>query len=140
MKSLFFSLLCLLASLHAEVVTQPPAVTPATPQTPTAVPTSPSSTPATMPSYEGTLLKMFLTLGGLIFLALVTVWLLKRFAHGRFGGLGSQKKISILEKKHLSPKTALYLVELEGKKILLSESQLEVKMIQLSQESELYDE
>jgi flagellar biogenesis protein FliO len=81
------------------------------------------------PSYEGTLLKMLTTLGGLLLLVFLTIWILKKLSNGRFGGMGPSKKIIILEKKPLSPKTLLYLVELEGKKILISESQFEVRML-----------
>jgi flagellar biogenesis protein FliO len=91
------------------------------------------------PSYEGTLIKMVLTLAGLVTLVFLTIWVLKKVSHGRFGNFGSQKKISIVEKKPLSPKTLLYLIEVDGKKVLLSESQLEVRMHSLSQEQELYE-
>lgn len=81
------------------------------------------------PSYEGTLIKMLTTLAGLLILVFLTLWLLKKISSGRFGGSNTSKKIVILEKRPLSPKTLLYLVELEGKKILISESQLEVRML-----------
>jgi hypothetical protein len=100
---------------------------------------SPSVAPSLIPSYESTLLKMLLTLGGLLVVVMVTVWVLKRFFQGRMGGFGSQKKIAILERKHISPKTALYVIELEGKKVLVSESQLEIKLLKLSGDSDLYE-
>ena len=91
-----------------------------------------------MPSYEATFIKMLLTLGGLIVLVFLTIWVLKKATHGRFGSLGSQKKIIVLEKKPLSPKTLLYLIEFEGKKILISESQLEVRTILPHSEDDMY--
>jgi len=82
-----------------------------------------------IPSYEGTFFKMVLSLVGLLALVLITIWLLKKMSHGRFGSFGAQKSIQILEKKSLSPKTLLYIVEIDGKKVLLAESQLEVRAI-----------
>ncbi len=92
-----------------------------------------------MPSYEATFIKMILTLGGLLALVFLTIWVLKKVSNGRFGSMGSQKKINILEKKPLSPKTLLYLIELDGKKILISESQLEVRTISHPFEEDLYN-
>lgn len=91
-----------------------------------------------MPSYEATFFKMLLTLGGLIILVFFTIWVLKKATNGRFGNMGSQKKITILEKKPLSPKTLLYLIELDGKKILISESQLEVRTLLPPAQEDMY--
>lgn len=91
-----------------------------------------------MPSYEGAFIKMLLTLGGLLALVFLTIWLLKKMTNGRFGSLGTQKKIHILEKKPLSPKTLLYLIEIDGKKALISESQLEVRTLLPLTEEEMY--
>lgn len=81
-----------------------------------------------LPSYEGAFVKMFLTLLVLVVGIIGTVWFLKRLSKGRFGG-SSGTSIVILEKKQLSPKTMLYVVEVEGKQALIAESQLEVKNI-----------
>ncbi len=91
-----------------------------------------------IPSYESTLTKMLLTLGGLLVLVFFTVWILKKIGQGKFGGFGSQKKINIIERKPLSPKTLLYLIEVEGKKILISESQAEVRALVQTGENDLY--
>jgi flagellar biogenesis protein FliO len=80
-------------------------------------------------SYEHAFIKMILTLAGLLVLVFLTLWLLRKFSQGRLGGFTSSKKIKILEKKPLSPKTILYLVELDGKQVFIAESQLEVKML-----------
>ncbi len=85
--------------------------------------------PEIMPSYEGAFLKMFLALIGLLVAIFVTVWVLKRFAHGRWTqGRGSQG-IKIIERKAISPKTMLYVIEIDGKQTLIAESQLEIKPI-----------
>lgn len=80
-------------------------------------------------SYEGAWLKMLLTLGGLLALVLITLVALRKFSLGRLGKIGTQKKITIIEKKPISPKTLLYLVEVEGKKFLFAESQAEIRPI-----------
>lgn len=90
-------------------------------------------------AYENTLIKMVITLSGLVILVFVTIWVLKKISHGRLGGFSSQKKINILEKKPLSPKTLLYLIEVEGKKILLTESQLEITAHKLAEDHDPYD-
>lgn len=80
-------------------------------------------------SYEPAFGKMLLTLGGLLVLVFLTLWILKKVSHGKFGSFGSYKYIKVLERKSLSPKTLIYVLEVEGKKILVSESQLEVRVL-----------
>ncbi len=87
-------------------------------------------------SYEHAFLKMILTLIGLLVLVFGTLWILRKLSHGRIGSFSSLKKIKILEKKPLSPKTVLYLIELGGKQIFLTESQLEVKTLLMPSGSE----
>lgn len=82
--------------------------------------------------YGVSFVKMFLTLIALIFLFSFTVWFLRKIIRQRMEkGVGYQM-IQILEKKMISPKTMLYVVELEGQKILLAESQIEVRRIATS--------
>jgi len=81
------------------------------------------------PSYGHLFLKMMLTLVALIFLVFATIWILKKLSHARFGQLNQNRLIKILEKRALSPKSMLYLVEIEGKRVLVAESQLEVRRI-----------
>lgn len=74
--------------------------------------------------------KMFLSLIVLVILLYLTYWFLKHFINRRLQkGIGSQS-IHILEKKMISAKTVLYLVEVEGKKVFLAESHLEVKRLE----------
>ncbi len=80
-------------------------------------------------SYEHALIKMILTLGGLLLLVFLTLWILRKLSNGRMGGFGTPKKIKVLEKRPLSPKTVIYLLELNGKEVFVAESQLEVKTI-----------
>jgi flagellar protein FliO/FliZ len=88
--------------------------------------------PEALPSYEVAIVKMFLALLALVVGIIGTIWFLKRLSKGRLGGLrggGSGRSIVILEKKALSSKTMLYVVEIEGKQALIAESQMEVRRI-----------
>ncbi len=115
MRILFlFVLLLTLATGHAEVPI------PGQPQHEAVV---------TPPSYEHALGKMLLTLFGLIILILLTVWIMRRLSAGRLGRTNTDHAIKILEKRALSPKSMLYLLEVEGKHVLISESQLEVRAL-----------
>jgi flagellar biogenesis protein FliO len=87
-------------------------------------------------SYEHAFLKMILTLIGLLVLVFGTLWILRKLSHGKIGSFSSLKKIKIVEKRPLSPKTVLYLVEIGDKQIFLTESQLEVKTLLLPAQEE----
>lgn len=80
--------------------------------------------------YGAVLVKMFLSLFALVALFTLTFWFLKRLIQSRMKrGVGSDS-IQILEKKMISPKSVLYLIEVDHQKILLAESQLEVRRLQ----------
>ncbi len=68
------------------------------------------------------LMSMLSTLGlvvaGLLFLA----WLLKRYATSKIEQVNESSDIKVLERRTISPKTTLYLVEVEGTAILMAES------------------
>ena len=128
---MFTKTLILLALLFTPLFSEnPPPVTPIEMPAPehALVSKSPES------SYEHALIKMILTLGGLLLLVFLTLWVLRKLSHGRMGGFGSPKKIKVLEKRPLSPKTVIYLLELDGKEVFVAESQLEVKTIMTSSE------
>lgn len=121
---LFLSILLFLASpLIADTPTTPPVEIPAQPSPEPVIPE------VTIPSYEGAFLKMFLTLIALVVAVFFTVWALKRLSQGRLSSMNASRSIKILERRPLSPKTILYLVEVAGKRAMIAESQLEVKSI-----------
>jgi len=84
-------------------------------------------TQTVMPSYEGAFFKMMLTLALLLVFIFISVWLLRRLSRGRLAQLNNSRSIKILERRPLSGKSILYLVEVEGKRIVIAESQLEVR-------------
>lgn len=74
--------------------------------------------------------KMFLTLIALIALFVGSVWFLRRIVRGRMNRSQGEQLINVLEKRMISQKSILYLVEVEGQKILLAESQNEIRRLQ----------
>ena len=80
-------------------------------------------------TYKGAFVKMMVTLLALIILIVVTVWMLRRISHGRLKQMNYGRSIKILERRPLSAKSILYLVEISGKKVVVAESQLEVRAI-----------
>lgn len=96
------------------------------------VPPLPSSTEMTY-SYENAFVKMLVTLGGLVFLVVATFWILRRLGKGKFKMGAAGRSVNIIDRRPLSPKTMLYIVEVEGKQILVSESQLEVRTLSIQE-------
>jgi flagellar biosynthetic protein FliO len=69
--------------------------------------------------FEHTLTKMMLLLAILVVLGLGALWLVKR--RGRPAGTSSTT-MKILERRALSPKSALFLVDIGGKKLVVGDS------------------
>lgn len=90
-------------------------------------PIPPVMSPENLPNYEGAFLKMFLVLLALIVGIFVTVWLLKKLAQGRWAQGNSNRSIKVIEKRPLSPKTMLYIIDVDGQQSVIAESQLEIK-------------
>ena len=83
----------------------------------------------TTESYETAFIKTIVVLVGLLVLILLTVWMFKKLSRGRLRSFNYHKSVKILEKRPLSPKSMLYLIEVGGKQVLISESQFEVRTI-----------
>jgi flagellar biogenesis protein FliO len=98
--------------------------------TPAPTPTSPHEIPPPpVQDYGAAFFKMILMLFALLAVVVLTVWIIKRWGHGRLGRFKDKQGIHILEKRILSPKTALYTIEVEGSRLLVVESQLEVRAL-----------
>ena len=74
--------------------------------------------------------KMFITFIALILLLAGSFWFVRRLIRSRTERGSDERSIHILEKRAISPKSVLYLVEVEGQKILLAESQSEIRRLQ----------
>lgn len=83
--------------------------------------------PLPMEDYGAAFVKMIVMLIGILVLVILTAWMIKRYGQGKFGKFRGKESIQVLEKKPLSPKSILYLVEIEGTRLLIVESQLEVR-------------
>lgn len=79
--------------------------------------------------YGAAFVKMVLTLIVFGILMGVTIWFIKRLIRSRLEKGTGTRMIEVLEKRMISPKTMLYVVEVDGKRILLAESHLEVRPI-----------
>lgn len=104
----------------------PAAVKPVEPalQVPAPLPSSEEMTT----SYESAFVRMLVTLLGILFLVFATFWILKRLGSGKFK-MGASRTITVVEKRALSPKSMLYVVQIGNKKVLISESQAEVRAL-----------
>ncbi len=80
--------------------------------------------------YGSAFVKMFLTLIALILLLIASYWLIRKLVQSRLQRGVGLRAIQILEKRMISPKSMLYLIEVDGQKVLLSESHLEVRKIE----------
>lgn len=80
--------------------------------------------------YGAVFAKMLLTFLALIALMVGTYWFLKRLIRSRSEKNVRNLSIQLLEKRMISSKSALYLIEVEGQKILLAESQHEIRRLQ----------
>lgn len=80
-------------------------------------------------AYENAFIKTILVLIGLLALVILTIWMFRKMSHSRVKQMNHLRTIKVIEKRPLSPKSMLYLIEVSGKQILLSESQLEVRSI-----------
>lgn len=73
--------------------------------------------------------QMLVSLAAVCSLILVTAWFLKRFMKTRLEQINSGSTIKILERRNLTPKSVVYLLDIEGKKVLIAESQTGVHML-----------
>ena len=64
------------------------------------------------------------------------LWLVKQFSQRRFKSLNQQRYIKVIEKRPISPKTMLYVIEVANEQIVLSESQLETRILTQIKRSE----
>ena len=91
--------------------------------------------------FKKTFIKMMITLAVIVILIIITFWMFKRLMRHKIRSANHTQSIRILERRALSQKSVLYLVEVENEKVLLSESHLEVRNIHsLENEAELEEE
>lgn len=74
--------------------------------------------------------RMLWILAALIALAIISVWVLKKLTKIRHDQHNRFNQIKIIEKRTLSPKSTLYVIEIAKKRVLITESHLEIKKIE----------
>lgn len=80
-------------------------------------------------NYWAEFANMLMTLAFIIVLIIVTVWVLKKVMRSRVQNLNRSAGIKILERRPLNQKSSLYLVNILGKGVVISESQAGVQVI-----------
>ncbi len=72
--------------------------------------------------FFGELVNMFFVLGFIIAAMLIIAWVLKRLLNTRLQQMNTTSPIKILERRSLTPKSAVYLLEIHGKGIIIGET------------------
>ena len=67
-------------------------------------------------------MNMMATLGLIIGLILLVAWFLKRFVNSRMEQMNESSQVQIIERRTLSPKAMLYIIEIDNRRIILAES------------------
>jgi flagellar biogenesis protein FliO len=119
---------CFTAVGHCADSDQVPTTT-ESPSTPETESEEVSSSSESTVSYENAFFKMLVALIALIIFVFLTFWMFRRMSHGRLRAGNSNRTIKIIDKRALSAKSILYLIEVENKRVLIAESQLEVRPI-----------
>lgn len=120
MMTHFMFLFLLLASpLFSEA---PPTETPSPIEIQPALPQLPSEEPAGESKFMQELISMLTTLGFLVAAMFAVAWILKRLLRSRMEQMNTTSLIKILERRYLSPKSSLFLLEVNGKGILVGET------------------
>ena len=86
-------------------------------------------TPASDSRFMSEFFNMLLVLGMIVVLLYVGSWMFRRMLTQRNMQMNETSEIKVLEQRSLSPKSALYLVSVFGKTLLISESQNGVKFL-----------
>lgn len=79
--------------------------------------------------YESTFIRTMVILLCILILVGLAVWMFRRLSHARIRTMNFHKSIKVIEKRPISPKSILYLIEIGGRQILIGESQLELREI-----------
>lgn len=72
--------------------------------------------------FTGELLNMLMTLGFLVAGILALSWILKRMLNAKVQQQNVSSNIKVLERRSLSPKAGIYLIEVLGKTLVIGES------------------
>lgn len=95
----------------------------------------PMEAPVSDTNFIGEFFYMLLMLALLISLVMFTSWFLKRMLHSRIEQMNASSTIKILEKRSLSQKSHLYLIEHEGKTLMIAETPTHIVPLKFEEKS-----
>lgn len=72
--------------------------------------------------FKAEMLKMLFTLGALVIVLLALGWSVRRLANNRLNQANATSDIKVLERRAISPKAAVYLMEVRGHTFVVAES------------------
>lgn len=133
-KNIFIFLLACVSLCASDISTSPQTISasiqPLDSQNPSSENNLPPTTlESTTKDYESAFIKMIIFLVVLLIFVFVIFFIFKKLSSSRMHHNNHYKSIKILEKRAISPKSMLYMIEVGGKKILLAESQFEIRNI-----------
>ena len=67
-------------------------------------------------------MNMLTTLGIIVVVILIATWFLKKMVSSRIQQLNTTSVIKVIERRTLTPKTSLYLLDIKGTGFILAES------------------
>ncbi len=76
----------------------------------------------TPPEFNQLLIKTILLVGALLALTFTALWVLKRIGGGRFEVSQRSSLIRVIERKSITPKCSLWIVEIEEERYVVAES------------------
>jgi flagellar biogenesis protein FliO len=80
-------------------------------------------------NYWGEFVNMVVTLVFVLILIFATIWMLKKIMRSRTQTLNRTNGIKILERRPLNQKSALYLIDILGKGVVIAESQAGIHLV-----------
>ncbi len=89
-------------------------------------------------NYWHEFVNMLITLAVILTLVVISVWFLKRYMRSRMHNLNRGTGIKIYERRALNAKASLYIVDILGKSVVISESAAGIQLItELDPETDL---
>lgn len=135
---MFFFALCMFSGAYAQIPEKPilapnevpkPPTNPDTPLGPPPLTSEPyidnvsTESPLNNDHFYAEFFKMIMMLGLIIVLLLLASWFLKRMMSSRVQQSNLASPVKIIERRALTAKTTVYLMDILGKKIAIAESQ-----------------
>jgi flagellar biogenesis protein FliO len=77
--------------------------------------------------------RLILAFVGLILALGLVIWILKKLSGAKKGFFHQSSSLKVIEKKTISPKTVLYVIDYNGQHMLLTESCQHIKLTDLTQ-------